>query len=73
MSVLICLMMSVFISITLEGVISFSRIKNLPVGKTCTCKRHYYSQSSWQDFFSCKGGNLENLKDTTAFSLFLVC
>ena len=46
---------SVFISIMLDVVMSFSSVKNL--GNTC--KYLYYSLISWRNFFSCNGGKLE--------------
>ena len=52
-------MMSVFISITFDGITSFSRIKN----SRNTCKRLYYSQSSWWDFYVITE-NWKHLKDT---------
>ena len=53
---LICLMSSVFIFITLDGVTSFlfSRMKTL----RNTCERLYHIQSSWRDTLSCNGGKL---------------
>ena len=40
------LVTSIFISMTLDGVTSFSRIENV----RNTCKRLYYSQNCWRDF-----------------------
>ena len=48
-------------SMTLDGVTSFSRIKIL----RNICKRLYYSQSFWWDFFSCNGGKLEKSEGYT--------
>ena len=48
-------MTSVFISKALDGATSFSCNKIL----RNTCKCLCYSQSSWRDFFSCKGGKVE--------------
>ena len=54
---LICLVTSLFTFMTLHGVMSSSRIKNLR--NTFTNKRLYYSQSSWRDFLSYNGGKVE--------------
>ena len=49
------------VSIMLDGVTLFSRIKNL--WNTCEC--HYYGRSSWWDFFSHNGGKLETSEGYT--------
>ena len=48
---------------TLDGVTSFSRNKNV----RNTCKRLYYSQNCWRDFFYVMAENWKNLKVLTAF------
>ena len=50
-------------------VTSFSRNKTTRITCKCLC----YIQSSWRDFFSCYGEKWKHLKDTLAFSSFLVC
>ena len=62
-------LLPVFISMTLDGVMSFSCVKNL----RNACKSLCYNKSSWRNFFSCYGGKLNHLKDTLALSSFLVC
>ena len=64
------------VSLMLDGVRSFLCVVNI----RHTCKRSSYSQTCggissvhWQDFFSAVVENWKNLKDTTAFSWFLVC
>ena len=65
----ICLVTSVFISITLDGVTSFSCIKSLGD----TCKYLYYSQVYGGISFRVMAENWKHLKDTVAFSSFLAC
>ena len=57
------------ISMTLDGVMSFSRMKNLQN----TCKRLYYSQRFWQDGFSCNGGKLVITEGYTCLFVVFVC
>ena len=45
----------------LDGITSFSRIKN----SRNSCKRLCYSQNSWRDFFSYNGGKLETSEGYT--------
>ena len=61
-------MTSIFISMTLVGVTSFSRIENV----RNACKRLYYSQNCWRDFFNIMAENWKNLKVLTAF-FFVFC
>ena len=57
----------VFISMTLNGVTSFTSIKYL----RHTHKRLYYNLSCLRDFL-CDGGKPENVKGTFAFSSLIV-
>ena len=59
----------VFIFIRLDGVTSFSRIKNLENA----CKCLYYSQVLGGISFNVMAENWKPLKDTIAFSSFLMC
>ena len=66
--ILICLMMSNFISMTLEGVKSFSRIKILQN----KYKRLCYSQTFGGISFHVMAENWQHMKGTLAFSSFFV-
>ena len=56
------LVTSIFISTTLDGVKSFSRIKNI----RNTCKRLYYSQNCWR-ISLCNDGKLEESEGSNCF------
>ena len=67
--ILICLVTSVFIFTTLDGLTSFSRIKNLR--KTCDASITVKDLGGISIHVMAE--NWQLLKDTLAFSPFLVC
>ena len=67
--ILICLVTSIFISTTLYGLTSFSRIKNLR--KTCDASITFKDLGGISVHVMAE--NWQLLKDTLAFASFLVC
>ena len=67
--ILICLVTSIFISTTLDGLTSFFRIKNLR--KTCDTSITVKDLGGISVHVMAE--NWQLLKDTLAFSSFLVC
>ena len=59
---------SIFISMTLDGVTSFSPLKTYEIHVNASITVKVVGVISL-----CNGGNWKNLKATTAFSSFLVC